>query len=515
VSRTHRTQLVVSVIGLCISARSSADESDRVERFAVVLGNNRATGAETLRYADDDALAMHQLFLDANIESRLLVTFDAATHELHPRSSPAGAATLENLEREMAAVQARISTGAARGVATELYFFYSGHGDVEGGEGRLLLEDHALGRGALYELLEASHADRNHVFLDACSSFLVASRRADQARREPVDPAFAARQTPDDLVNVGFVLSSSSDRESHEYERYEGGIVSHELRSALRGAADVDLDGRISYAELAAFMRQANLAIDIPRLRPDPFVAPPGKQDWAQPVLSWSRATVSVRVQGGSTGHFFVENARGERLLDAHPTPGQWLHLHLPGDRPVFIRAQDRTGEYELASAAAVDLTELAPVATPWRRAKGAEQLALSRLFAAPFGHADVLDYERRISGDSPVAPPVALNDEPSPWMRPLGYAALTAATVGVALSTAALVTMVNARGTSQVEAYDSNQRIERYHRLSVIPYVTAATTGILWGWLKLGPSAPSSASVRLAPSFAPGEAFLGFDGRF
>jgi hypothetical protein len=126
-----------------------------------------------------------------------------------------------------------------------------------------------------------------------------------------------------------------------------------------------------------------------------------------------------------------------------------------------------------------------------------------------------VLDYERRISGDSPVAPPVALNDEPSPWMRPLGYAALTAATVGVALSTAALVTMVNARGTSQVEAYDSNQRIERYHRLSVIPYVTAATTGILWGWLKLGPSAPSSASVRLAPSFAPGEAFLGFDGRF
>jgi hypothetical protein len=503
------------MIGLCLSSRASGEESERVERFALVLGNNRAPGAETLRYADDDALAMHELFLDAHIESRLLVSFDAATRELHPRSSPGGAATLENLEREMASIQARISAGAARGVATEFYFFYSGHGDVEGGEGRLMLEDHALGRGALYELLEATHADRNHVFLDACSSFLVASKRADAARRRPVDPAFVVRQTPDELGNVGFVLSSSSDRESHEYERYEGGIVSHELRSALRGAADVDLDGSISYAELAAFMRQANLAIDIPRLRPDPFVAPPGKQDWQQPVLSWSAGSVSVRVRGGSTGHFFVENARGERLLDAHPTQDQWLHLHLPGDRPLFIRGQDRVAEYELASGMPADVSELAPVASVWRQAKGAEQLALSRLFAAPFGQADVLDYERRISGDASAALPVALDDEPSPWMRPLGYAALTAAGVGVALSTAALVTYVDARGASQVEAYHSNERIERYHRLSLIPYVAAATTGILWGWLKLSPSAPSSASVRLAPSFGPGEAFLGLDGRF
>jgi Caspase domain len=245
------------------------------------------------RYSRHSGQHSYQLFLDANIDSRLLVSFDAATRELHPRAAADGAATRENFEREMAAVQARIRASAARGLSTEFYFFFSGHGDVEGGEGRLILEDHALTRADLYELLESSGASVNHVFLDACSSFLVASKRADVQRRRHVDPAFALRQTPDQLGNVGFVLSSSSDRESHEWERFEAGIVSHELRSGLRGAADANLDGRISYAELAAFMHQANRAIDIPRLRPDPFLQPPGRKDWDQPVFSWQSGTVS------------------------------------------------------------------------------------------------------------------------------------------------------------------------------------------------------------------------------
>jgi hypothetical protein len=285
--RLARGQVFPLLLGvLCLATRANA-EPERVARFALVIGNNRAEGVETLHYADDDALGMHQLFLDDHIDSRLLVTLDAATRELHPDARPAGAATLPELERQMAAIRTEIRVQASSGIATELYLFFSGHGDVEGGEGRLILEDRALTRGSLYDLLVASGAGRSHVFLDACSSFLVASKRADAQRREPVDPAFALRQTPDELANVGFVLSSSSDRESHEWERYEAGVVSHELRSGLRGAADTDLDGSISYAELAAFLRQANRTIDIPRLRPDPWIAPPGKKDWQQPVLSW------------------------------------------------------------------------------------------------------------------------------------------------------------------------------------------------------------------------------------
>jgi hypothetical protein len=45
--------------------------------------------------------------------------------------------------------------------------------------------------------------------------------------------------------------------------------LSHELRSALRGAADADRDARVTYAELGAFLKVANRAIPNERFRPD------------------------------------------------------------------------------------------------------------------------------------------------------------------------------------------------------------------------------------------------------
>jgi hypothetical protein len=519
-------------IGLCLSVRAEAAAPEEPPeaaarppaasavpvtppppaRFAIVVGNNRAHGVETLRYADDDALAMQSLFLDADVDSRLLTTFDDATRELYPLASSAGAPTLAELERELAAVRAAIVASIARGTTTEFYFFYSGHGDVEGGEGRLILEDHALSRGELYDLLKASGATRSHVLLDACSSFLVASKRADEQRREPVDPTFAMSRTPAELDNVGFVLSSSSDRDSHEWARYEAGIVSHELRSGLRGAADADLDGRITYAELAAFMHQANRAIDIPRLRPEPFVAPPGT-DFQAPLLSWQPGTESVRVRGGATGHFYVENVRGQRLLDAHPAPGQWVYLHLPGNRPLFIRGHERPAEYELAIWTAPEVTELTPMTSVLVQPKGAEELALNRLFAASFGPDHVAEYERGVaSRRRPVSAP--LDAESSPWMRPLGYAALTAALAGGALSAAALVTRLDALDASQPDARHANDRIERLHQLSLVPYVTAATTGLMWGWLKFGSSA-ASPSLTVTPTLTNGRMLFDLEGRF
>lgn len=509
--------MALAALGLALAvAEPAAASPTAVARFAVVVGNNQARVAETLRYADDDALAMHELFLDAKIESRLLVSLDADTRELHPEVTPAGAATLASLERALREVDANIRASAARGAPTELYFFYSGHGDVEAGEGRLLLEDHALTRTELYELLSASSATRSHVFLDACSSFLVASKRADAQRREPVNPAFALAGAPAQLGNVGFVLSSSSDRESHEWARYEAGIVSHELRSALRGAADADLDGSISYAELAAFLRQANRAIDIPRLRPDPFVVPPGKTAWQAPVLTWEPGSVSVRVKGGAPGHFFVENARGERLLDAHPAAEQWLHLHLPEDRPLFIRGDRRPLEYELADGAARDIAELAPVAlAALRQPKGAEQRALSQLFAMPFERGDVREYERRVTLEHAARAPAVSDHGGSPWLRPLGVTALAGAAVGAALSSAALVTYLGAKDAPQLEARRANDRLERYHRLSLIPYGAAALAGAGWLWLKLHSDDTSATSFHLAPAVMRDGGFVEIGGQF
>jgi hypothetical protein len=119
-------------IALCcpLSARA---ESGSVARFALVLGNNQAPGLETLQFADDDAVSMHRLLLEAGVSSRLWVTLDAATRELHPDVTPAGPPSTRRLEGEAERLHEVMRAAAARGERTELIVFFSGHCTVEGG----------------------------------------------------------------------------------------------------------------------------------------------------------------------------------------------------------------------------------------------------------------------------------------------------------------------------------------------------------------------------------------------
>ena len=56
------------------------------------------------------------------------------------------------------------------------------------------------------------------------------------------------------LVGVlpGVVVATSSEAETHEWSRFDGGVFSHELRSGLLGSADLDGDGQVRYDEIAA-----------------------------------------------------------------------------------------------------------------------------------------------------------------------------------------------------------------------------------------------------------------------
>ena len=150
----------------------------------------------------------------------------------------------------------------------------------------MVLEDRRLTRSWLHELLARSPATRNHVFVDACKSYFLAFEKGPGGHESAAPASLLAAGVPSRLANTGFVLSTSSDRDSHEWERYQAGILSHELRSALRGAADADRDGRITYAELGAFLVTANSNIENPTFRPDFMVRAPGR-DLRREVLRW------------------------------------------------------------------------------------------------------------------------------------------------------------------------------------------------------------------------------------
>src|SRR5690606_23824865 len=88
-------------------------------------------------------------------------------------------------------------------------------------------------------------------------------------------PAGRSRLDLADFPNVGVVLASSQLGETHEWGRYLAGVFSHEVRSGLLGAADLDDDQKIGFAELAAFVASANARVTNPTIRITPYVRPP------------------------------------------------------------------------------------------------------------------------------------------------------------------------------------------------------------------------------------------------
>src|SRR5262249_16818720 len=148
-----------------------------------------------------------------------------------------------------------------------------------------------------------------------------------------------------DDARVGLLLSTSSARESHEWDAYQGGVFSHEVRSGLYGGADADGDGVVSYREIAAFVQRANAAVPNEKYRPDAYARAPKTTDALLDIRS-ARGRRLV-IDGAHAGHYFLEDANGVRLADVHNAPGQSLSLVRPGPNgPIYLRRVDDDKEF-------------------------------------------------------------------------------------------------------------------------------------------------------------------------
>jgi hypothetical protein len=489
-------------------------------RFAIVIGNNRAAGprAGALRFADDDALAAHRLLTGAGVHSVLLTRLDDTSHQLHPGAVPDGLPRWTELLAAFDRLAADMRRERAAGHPVELLLFYSGHGDVEHGEGYVLLEDRHLTRTLLAGLLERSPATRNHVVIDACKSYFLAFEKGPGGHRTRFSESFTvpAELSPARLANTGFVLSTSSDRDSHEWERFGGGVFSYQVRSALLGAADVDQDGRISYAELGAFLTTASQAVANPRFRPDFLIRPPGgtARDLTQTLLGWDAPAGSAVVLDAPVGHVYIETAAGERVLDVHPAPRQELVVRIPDDRPVFVRRDDASSEYVVAADGPVRVSELAvrPAAIGRR---GAAQLAFEALFAVPFGAASVGDFRARWT--EPLAAALVADDPGSSALVPArqvaGTTAIAAGALATALSGAAIARYATGQSASQAERVGINRTLRNLEIGAGVLASVAVVSGAVWFVLRdRRPPRDDEIDVTLLPTAgdpAPGMAVM------
>jgi hypothetical protein len=490
---------------------------------AVVVGSNHSPSVslQDLRYGDDDAVQNARTMAMLGADTTLLVVPDAETRELFPGTKPQGPATRAALRAAFDAAKAKVAAAKAAGRPTDLYFLFAGHGDTADGRPFLQLDDGRLWREDLASMLSGAGADANHVVVDACFASAFVSDRGPGGERDRLPPGFSRGTKAVWPARTGFLTARSAGGQTHEWAQYQAGVFSHELRSGLMGAADVDVDGKVTYREIAAFVRRANEAIPNRRYRPELSTTPPaGNLDASLAVLPSGPIVLEMDLQ--PAGRAFIESESGIRLADLHPAPGVAVKLRLPTDLGGLFVEQERTPnatgdlrEFKLQPRAGhVRLSALAAEATHVA-ARGAGHEAFMHLFARPFDLGAASSFN--LEADDAAEQKWIQQEEDAARAKTLrrrvavGAFAVGAASAGTALGFLLHANSIDHTGTSQ-EQIDANDRAADRQRVTSAILAGVAGGAVLTGViLYLWPDAPN-VSVAASPS---GETSLAYQRSF
>lgn len=384
--------LTALLSALALSARASPARAADA-RFALVIGQNAAVGdpgLDPLRYADDDAVRYADLFGAVAERVILLTTLDAETARLvgaraYETAAPTRAAVLSALSE----LRADMAAAKARGDRPVLYFVFSGHGSYDDeGRGYIFLADGRFTtRDLFHEVLGPTRDAPVILIVDACNASLLVNTRGAGDERRPTRPTTLRLE---DYPNVGVILSSSTIGESHEWGRYLAGIFSHEVRSALVGAADIDDDGQIGFGELAAFIAAANARVTNPTVRIRPYIRPPlTDPNLAIMDLRGGHFAARVRVDARLAGKTHIVDGDLVRYADFHGTfearEGFWVALTRPGEYVIVHGDREWIVPAGASGDLALDALATRPRSVVSARGAGSEYFERT-LFQEPFG---------------------------------------------------------------------------------------------------------------------------------
>jgi hypothetical protein len=256
--------------------------------------------------------------------------------------------------------------------------FFSGHGGSQGA--------HVGGRvwswAEIRAALAALPARLVVGFFDACRSGALLTSKGQLMRAPPI----AVTAQPLGPAGRFLVASSGAAELSYESVLLQGSAFALALRSGLRGLADGDGDGRITLAELYAFVYAHTVAATLS--------APAGPQHpvgltelrgAGQAVLVSRPGPAGLQRRSSDLGSCYVLDRRQSRVLGELPArPGARLHLH-PGAYVVkcLVGGGLRQGPLTLADRyVALESLPLEPAARTYALARGAveptrHQLAL------------------------------------------------------------------------------------------------------------------------------------------
>jgi hypothetical protein len=498
----------VAAVVLCVAGFARAAPAAReTRRFALVIGNNQPPRADLprLRYADDDAVRWAVLFDTLGADIEVLAELDDESRQLYGGVvPPMGPPSRAGVDAAVARIAAGIASARASGAHVVFYFIYAGHGDVEDGKGYVALTDAHFTRDDLSaHVLQAVHADTNHVIVDACrASYFLTNRGPGGERRAWQDSYFRPNEAS--AGNTGFLLASSASGLSHEWEEFQAGIFSHEVRSGLMGPADANGDGLITYRELTGFVRLANRPVRNERFRPQIVSrVPAGGDDVLLDLREAHAGSLAVgpaaTAAAPASSHLMLEDRAGIRWVDFHPGAASATRVILPrvswNGPGFYLRSIATNAEYSVPAGADVNLAQLAPRA-PSLLHRGALHDAFTHLFELAFDQAalDALPLDGELS--ERTSPPVT-DLSPSSSGQQIGRrAAFGAVVLGVAsLATAGTLAISSAvlhdraAGADGVRRAQLNQDISTHNRWTAITGIGGAALAaaglglLLWRW--------------------------------
>ena len=511
------------------------------KRFALIVGVNRAATSdlEQLRFADDDAVRHYQLLKHYTERSWLLTTMDKETQKRYPSVvRHAKAPSLSQFKKTLSTIFKAMEVAKKNGYETDFLFIYAGHGVLlSGNVGAITLLDGMLTRDFFYSnLIGKSPADFNHIIIDACNAYYFVNQRGqwkDQSsgkvRKEKIENFFSSQELSK-YPGTGVILSTSSEKETHEWSRIQGGVFSYEVRSGMLGAADVNEDLKIEYSEMKAFLEAANHRITDERAKLKVFVKAP-QQDNSRPLFSLEKLSKVgfLKIPKEIGGRFYIEDSSGYRYMDFNKTTEQAVTLTLLPSNKYFLKDQEKSREYliEYENSKEFIFSDLQSSKFSFSGRGAVDDSFRKFLFAQPYG---ISFYNGIVaaSGDVPVdIKKTVINydeDESSAnWKIPTG---VTFITLGAGSVAGGIVTAVMAYNkaedyrnalveTDEVKKYKDDSRMLTW--ISIPCFAAGAVMSGVGIWLTASgiKDGKHNKKVTVIPSIVPSEggAYIGISG--
>jgi len=467
--------VAASIAQPALAAEAAAGPADDL-KIAIVVGANesRKSGLPALQFADDDAIRAALLFRMAAAETTILVDADSRTKQHFPSETfrwlaHADSPTTTNLRLALDAAVKRSREVHGREPArkTHVYLVVSAHGGRSSeGEGAFMLDDGPFWRSDLYERLLAhtqptafgsADVDYVHLIIDSCYSQNAVSDRGGGATI-PTDGhrMSAISQRLADYPHVGVILATNESGKTQEWDLYQGGIFSHQILSALLGAADVFSPGApgssptpkpdqvVNYTEAAAFLQAVNAPMSPGNQNKlHTYVRPPGG-DPVAPLVRWHGQNVPRLHLKKNSGHMWVADSSGNRWVELNRDQKFDALLVLP-ERPDYNlfgaeTADDSEGKligpFKASPGPTIEDDSLSPPSYGGKQSRSpSADPELKLLFNAPYGPLQATILQDRLF-ETPPGWDSSLDAGPPIYKRWWFWTA-TAALVGGAVTTA------------------------------------------------------------------------------